>query len=192
MATEDNTTKICSSNSKCLNPLGSELPATSEYFSPDKRNKSGFQAKCKVCCAEWQLTYRKESPERVKANEVNRNRDKRLSSQKRQYNRTGREQRKLYVIRHPERVRASAQKQRAKRLKAPGEYTGHDLLRLFKGQGGKCWWCSCKLRNGFEVDHRIPLSRGGSNSIGNLVVSCMPCNRSKHDKLPSEWSGRLL
>lgn len=38
-----------------------------------------------------------------------------------------------------------------------------------------------------ECDHVVPVSRGGSNEMENLVASCVPCNRSKSDKLVSEW-----
>lgn len=41
--------------------------------------------------------------------------------------------------------------------------------------------------NEFEPDHVIPLSRGGSNSITNVVPACKPCNSGKRDLLLSEW-----
>ena len=167
-------------------------PATREYFSTNKNGKGGLQNICKDCAASRQRKYRQDNPERVRANEKNRDPEKRRISSLRSQQRNGKRNREIYAERHPERVRASAQKQRAKRKQAPGEYTGQDLLALFKGQAGNCWWCGCKIKGKFEVDHRIPLSRGGTNDVGNIVISCMPCNRSKHDKLPSEWNGRLL
>jgi 5-methylcytosine-specific restriction endonuclease McrA len=185
MDTPNDTTRTCT---RCERAF----PATLEYFSPNRAVKSGLQAMCKTCCMEWQREYRKQHPDRVKANEVNRDPLKRHASQKRTYQTVGRKNRKLYVERHPERVKASSQNQRAKRKQIIGEYTGQDLLTLFKGQGGNCWWCGCKIKGKFEVDHRIPLSRGGTNELGNIVVSCFGCNRSKYNRLPSEWIGRLL
>lgn len=41
-----------------------------------------------------------------------------------------------------------------------------------------------------DTDHVIPLSRteeGGVHSMSNVVIACIRCNRSKHDKLLSEW-----
>lgn len=36
------------------------------------------------------------------------------------------------------------------------------------------------------VDHVIPRSRGGTHSLGNLVIACVPCNSAKGDwVLPS-------
>ncbi|MBD2458172.1 HNH endonuclease [Nostoc sp. FACHB-87] len=35
----------------------------------------------------------------------------------------------------------------------------------------------------FTVDHVIPLSKGGANSIDNLALACFHCNRKKSDKV---------
>ncbi|MHC5748638.1 MAG: HNH endonuclease [Nostoc sp.] len=35
----------------------------------------------------------------------------------------------------------------------------------------------------FTVDHLIPLTKGGANSIDNLALACFHCNRQKSDKL---------
>lgn len=46
----------------------------------------------------------------------------------------------------------------------------------------------CGERGGrLECDHVIPVSRGGSNELTNLVTACFSCNRSKHNRTPEEW-----
>lgn len=58
----------------------------------------------------------------------------------------------------------------------------------FERDGEKCVYCS-STDGPFHLDHIIPWSRGGDHSLANLCVSCAPCNRSKGDKLISEWKG---
>lgn len=41
-----------------------------------------------------------------------------------------------------------------------------------------------------EMDHIIPISRGGLHCYSNLTVSCQRCNRSKGANLLSEWANR--
>lgn len=38
-----------------------------------------------------------------------------------------------------------------------------------------------------ELDHVMPASRGGRDTLDNLLVACRPCNRSKGALLPQEW-----
>ena len=46
----------------------------------------------------------------------------------------------------------------------------------------------CKAKNvPLEVEHIIPKSRGGSNRISNLALSCVPCNQSKGNQTAAEF-----
>jgi hypothetical protein len=51
-----------------------------------------------------------------------------------------------------------------------------DYICVYCGSGGE-----------LHVDHRLSLSRGGSNGFGNLFTSCGPCNWSKGPKLLKDW-----
>ena len=44
--------------------------------------------------------------------------------------------------------------------------------------GGRCSKCG-RIDLPLEVDHRIPLSKGGTNHLGNLVVLCVLCHKAK-------------
>ena len=47
-----------------------------------------------------------------------------------------------------------------------------------------CPRCGKKFRaSGIDVDHIIPQSQGGDNSIDNLQLLCAHCNRSKQDDM---------
>lgn len=40
--------------------------------------------------------------------------------------------------------------------------------------------CSyCGKLPAMGVDHVLPLARGGTNALANLVAACLPCNQSK-------------
>lgn len=89
-------------------------------------------------------------------------------------------------------ARRQQSKRRAQKLANGGSHTVEDIQLQYKSQKGLCWWCGEPVGNDYEIDHRLALVRGGSDDAGNLVISCRPCNRSKGDKLPHEFNGRLL
>lgn len=62
-----------------------------------------------------------------------------------------------------------------------------NILDLMRIQQGRCVYCQADIRSEFEVDHRIPLSRGGSNRIGNLQLACPDCNRQKNRRFHIEF-----
>jgi 5-methylcytosine-specific restriction endonuclease McrA len=53
-----------------------------------------------------------------------------------------------------------------------------------------CQYCG-KHDPGGEVDHILPLSRGGIDALCNLVWACQECNTQKGDKTPREWLKRI-
>lgn len=58
----------------------------------------------------------------------------------------------------------------------------HDVYRQCFG---RCAYCGRSLkRHGFHVDHRWPLSKGGTNRRGNLQPLCAQCNLRKGDRIP--------
>lgn len=57
-----------------------------------------------------------------------------------------------------------------------------DLRRLY---GQPC--SACGTMENLSIDHIIPISRGGSHSVGNMMTLCRPCNASKHARTIMEW-----
>lgn len=54
--------------------------------------------------------------------------------------------------------------------------------------GEQCHYCRIGLTiHSAEIDHLIPVSRGGETVLQNLRPSCQPCNREKSDKTESEY-----
>lgn len=58
--------------------------------------------------------------------------------------------------------------------------------RIFQRDSYTCRYCGARGGR-LECDHVVPVSRGGSHDDSNLVTACESCNRSKRDRLPSEW-----
>lgn len=48
---------------------------------------------------------------------------------------------------------------------------------IYDRDGRRCLLCGAT--EPLEVDHRIPLARGGTNDLENLQTLCAPCNRRK-------------
>lgn len=77
-------------------------------------------------------------------------------------------------------LRAHRAKAMAKRKNAVGSHTAGDIAYLLRQQRGACALCQCSIAHEYHIDHRIPLSRGGHNGIGNLQLLCPDYNRRKH------------
>jgi hypothetical protein len=75
-------------------------------------------------------------------------------------------------------------------------YDPAQISALYIKQRRRCANCRCKItRDTMHKDHIIALSKGGSNSIRNIQLLCIPCNRKKYNKDPIEFAremGRLL
>jgi hypothetical protein len=78
--------------------------------------------------------------------------------------------------------RAKDHRRRALEMGAEGFHTGDDILRIHKAQRGRCCfpWCRKKLNGIWQLEHRVSLSKGGTNWPNNLQLSCDDgCNQSK-------------
>ncbi len=54
----------------------------------------------------------------------------------------------------------------------------------------QCAYCK-KTQIPLEIDHIIPKSRGGSDRIANLTITCQACNKKKGNKLATECPQKL-
>ncbi|WP_081161523.1 HNH endonuclease [Ensifer aridi] len=55
--------------------------------------------------------------------------------------------------------------------------------------GCSCAYCG-NIADPVHIDHIIPLSRGGTNHLSNLTVSCSSCNLEKAALTPDEWRAK--
>jgi 5-methylcytosine-specific restriction endonuclease McrA len=82
--------------------------------------------------------------------------------------------------------RASCQRRRAScKVSVSKAPTARQLAAIL---GSPCFYCGGRAQH---IDHFVPLSRGGSHDLDNLVAACAACNLSKGAKLWwVEWKGR--
>ena len=90
-------------------------------------------------------------------------------------------------LRDPSVAKRHYHNRRARLANAKGRFTQADLDLILAKQLRQCL---CKAS--FDVvkptlDHKNPLSRGGSNWPRNLQFLCQPCNDSKGAKTMREW-----
>ena len=73
-----------------------------------------------------------------------------------------------------------------------GTLQGYNIRNyLLEKHGRKCFYCE-KTVSKFEVEHMIPKSRGGSNRIDNLTLSCHDCNQKKDTLTAEEFIKQTL
>ncbi len=68
-----------------------------------------------------------------------------------------------------------------------GELQGYHVREyLLEKWGRKCAYCK-KIGIPLEIDHITPKSRGGTDRVSNLTVSCHKCNQKKGDRTAEEF-----
>ena len=94
-----------------------------------------------------------------------------------------------YAREHPQVARTKRHRRRALLVSASGRFTTAEWIALVGLYDGKCAYCG---GNGpLKIEHRIPLSRGGTNSIDNILPACRNCNTRKHRLTDDEFRQRL-
>lgn len=157
-------------------------------FGKHTKGKDGIRDWCKQCVREYSKSYREEN------SELCLERHRKYNSEHRdEINAKNSEYQKC----HLEQSRAKYHRRRAKKLGNGGNFTEKDIELQLKNQGYVCWWCGKPFVDGDSdlkrsIDHRIPVDRGGDNNPGNIVLAHIVCNKMKSNKMPWEWSGRLL
>jgi 5-methylcytosine-specific restriction endonuclease McrA len=81
------------------------------------------------------------------------------------------------------------QRRRARLLGAGPSFTAAEWAALVTTHGGRCAYCG--LVRPLHADHRVPLERGGSSDIANILPACARCNLRKHLMNEDEFRARL-
>ena len=52
---------------------------------------------------------------------------------------------------------------------------------VYNKYGGRCAYCGTSITyKDMQVDHRVPLARGGADNLDNYMPACRTCNHYKH------------
>lgn len=92
---------------------------------------------------------------------------------------------RLWRLRNPDKTLAADHRRRARKTNAEGHFTRAQFDALCKQLGHRCFYCGKEEK--LTVDHIVPLARGGSNWIENVVPACGSCNSRKHTKTAEEF-----
>jgi hypothetical protein len=96
--------------------------------------------------------------------------------------------RRWYAVAARDVHRTRAIRRRSRKLQAGACHTTQEWLEKLELFGHCCAYCG---RDDVRLtrDHRIPLIRGGTNDIGNIVPACRSCNCSKGRRTDREFLG---
>lgn len=63
-----------------------------------------------------------------------------------------------------------------------------DLAETWVRDQGRCDYCDILLDPMIaSFDHVVPFTKGGTNTLDNIVLCCITCQRSKYTKTPDEY-----
>jgi 5-methylcytosine-specific restriction endonuclease McrA len=156
------------------------------HSDPEKRR--AYQRDYIKRTAERHREHSKEAMRRWRTN----NPEKRLARD-RAYKDRHPEQQKIYLKQyrnaHPEIAKVIDARRRARKVLAGGRFTAKEWRALVPKYNARCAYCG--IAAPLQADHRTPLSRGGSNSIENILPACGPCNRKKGNRTEAEFRSAL-
>lgn len=162
---------------------GETTPQAEFYAEP--RNRSGLNSACKACVRARNATYtytpRKANKPWAERTETQRNWDKDHPEQARARQKRHYDTKRRFQPRDPEYARDYANKRRARKLAAEGSHTRQEWRDLVAEFGGVCVFPGCDSTR-VTRDHVRPVSRGGTDYIGNIQPLCRPHNSQKLTK----------
>lgn len=76
-------------------------------------------------------------------------------------------------------------RRRARKFANGGSHTLEELIEKFESLGNVCYYCGVKGK--LTIDHNIPLCRGGTDNIDNILPACRSCNSKKNAMTTDEF-----
>ena len=71
-------------------------------------------------------------------------------------------------------------------------FTKEERIKIYRKTKGHCYLCGDFVDfDSYEIEHKVPLSKGGTNDLSNLFCSCHTCNLIKHDIYPQDFMEKI-
>jgi HNH endonuclease len=100
-----------------------------------------------------------------------------------------RHQWRLQYLTDPELRRYNHEKSRRRKARLRGNHVIHvttaQIRQRFAEFDHACAYCGC--HGDLHQEHFLPISKGGTHVLSNLLPACQPCNYSKRDHDPEAW-----
>ena len=158
------------------------------------RNKRGD---CRVCVKNWREAN-KDSIRKYARDYRNANIErhvKNLKNWKAANPDKIRQQKRNWQKANPDKINVMKNNRRAK-IKGNGGKLSPDIIKILLAlQKGKCACCGKSLKQGYHLDHIMPIALGGTNTDDNVQLLTPSCNLRKSAKHPDDWArenGKLL
>lgn len=168
-------------------------------YTPSKGSKSGpksLQAYCRPCTTEMAAEWARKNPSRRA--EINRESSIRNKGNKRPPTQEQRERRNAAAREWRKKNREKVlmwNKIRLHRQRAAGDVPSRDGLNYMRCmQDFRCTYCGVLLGlagSHIHLDHKMPISRGGTNDGSNLQWLCGPCNLKKGVSTHEEYASKV-
>jgi 5-methylcytosine-specific restriction endonuclease McrA len=155
-----------------------EKPA-SEFHKHSGRPR-GIRAECKLCTGKEHSRWSSQNPERKK---------ELFKAWRTAHLDECRERLRRWQASNPEKVSVNNRNRRALVRGAAGIFSLAELDAMRLEQDGLCFYCTSPMLGRETVDHKTPVSRGGTNWAWNIVLACQSCNSKKKDKTIEEFLG---
>ncbi len=88
---------------------------------------------------------------------------------------------------NPDAANRYARERAARKRRDGGHHTQGEFLEVLGQCGGVCVYCGAPATT---KDHVVPVIRGGTDGIANIVPACKPCNSQKSDQSMLVWMVR--
>lgn len=72
------------------------------------------------------------------------------------------------------------------------KFTKEERKIIYQKNDEICYLCGGNITlSSFEIEHRIPKSKGGTDDLNNLFPCCHCCNTIKHDIYPDDFEKKI-